>query len=42
MWLEEIVMGRVTNEALQQTRIPIIIIPTKKRGKPYTFISLEY
>jgi len=42
MWLEEIVMGRVTNEALQQTRIPIIIIPTKKQGKPYTFISLEY
>jgi nucleotide-binding universal stress UspA family protein len=42
MWLEEIVMGRVTNEALQQNRIPILIIPTKKHGKPYTFISLEY
>jgi len=42
MWLEEIVMGRVTNEVLQQNRIPILIIPTKKHGKPYTFISLEY
>ena len=42
IWLEEIVMGRVTNEALQQNRIPILIIPTKKHGKPYTFISLEY
>ena len=42
MWLEEIVMGRVTNEVLQQTRIPILIIPTKRRGKPYTFISLEH
>jgi len=42
MWLEEIVMGRVSNETLQQTRIPILIIPTKKSDKLYTYISLEY
>ncbi|MDD4972126.1 MAG: universal stress protein [Paludibacter sp.] len=42
MWLEEIVMGRITNEMLQQTRIPILIIPTNKSEKLYTYISLEY
>jgi len=41
IWLEEIVMGRVTKEELQQTRIPILIVPTKKHDKLYTFISLE-
>lgn len=41
-WLEEVVMGRVTNELLQQTKIPILIIPTKKSQKLYTYISLEH
>ena len=40
-WLEEIVMGRVTNEVLQQTTIPLLIIPTKKHNKSNTFISME-
>jgi len=40
-WLEEIVMGRVTNEVLQQTSIPILIIPTRKHDKRNTLISLE-
>ena len=40
-WLEEIVMGRVTNEVLQHTRIPILIIPTRKRNKENTIISME-
>ena len=41
-WLEEIVMGRVTNEILQQTKIPILILPTKKHEKLFTYISLEH
>jgi len=41
-WLEEIVIGRVTNELLQQTKIPILIVPTKKHEKLYTYISLEH
>jgi len=39
-WVEEIVMGRVTNKFLQQSRIPLLIIPTRKRDKSNTFISL--
>jgi nucleotide-binding universal stress UspA family protein len=40
-WLEEIVLGRVTNEVLQQITIPIMIIPTRKQNKRNTLISLE-
>ena len=40
-WLEEIVIGRVTNEDLQQTEIPILIIPTRTHNKTNTIISLE-
>lgn len=40
-WLEEIVMGRVTNEVLQHTDIPLLIIPTRKRNKINTLISLD-
>lgn len=40
MWLEEVVMGRVTNEVLQQTAIPLLIIPTRKPDKSNTIISL--
>lgn len=32
-WLENIVMGSVTREVLNQTTIPIFIIPTKKRDQ---------
>ncbi len=32
-WLEEIVMGRITNEFLLQTKIPILIIPTRNKIK---------
>lgn len=39
-WVEEIVMGRVTNKILQQSRIPLLIIPTSNRDKKNTFISL--
>jgi len=31
-WLENIVMGSVTAEVLQQSAIPLYIIPTKKRS----------
>jgi nucleotide-binding universal stress UspA family protein len=41
-WLEEIVMGRITNEELQLSKIPILIIPTKKHERLYTYISLEH
>ena len=41
IWLEEIVMGRITNEILQQTQIPILIIPKNKNEKLHTFISLQ-
>lgn len=41
-WLQEIIMGRITNEVLQQNKIPILIIPTRRRDKRYTFISLEH
>ena len=41
-WLEEIVMGRITNEELQLSKIPILIIPTKKQDRLYTYISLEH
>jgi nucleotide-binding universal stress UspA family protein len=30
-WLENIVMGSVTEEVLRHTTIPLFIIPTKKR-----------
>lgn len=40
-WLEEIVMGRVTDDDLQQTEIPILIIPIRKHDKINTVISLE-
>ena len=40
MWLEEVVMGRVTNEVLQQTAIPLLIIPTRKYDKSNTIITL--
>ena len=40
-WLEEIVMGRVTDDDLQQTEIPILIIPTRKKDEINTVISLE-
>jgi len=40
MWLEEVVMGRVTNEVLQQTTIPLLIIPTRKLDKSNTIITL--
>jgi len=30
-WLENIVMGSVTEEVLRQSEIPLLIIPTKKR-----------
>jgi len=41
-WLEEIVMGRITNDELQLSKIPILIIPTKKHERLYTYISLEH
>lgn len=31
-WLENIVMGSVTQEVLKETTIPLFIIPTKKQG----------
>ena len=31
-WLENVVMGSVTQEVLQHTTLPLYIIPTKKRG----------
>jgi nucleotide-binding universal stress UspA family protein len=40
-WLEEIVMGRVTNDVLQQTKIPILIVPTRRQKEKSTLISLE-
>jgi len=40
-WVEEIVMGRVTNKVLQQSKIPLLIIPIGKRDKTNTFIFLE-
>ena len=41
MAIDTIVMGRVTNEVLQQTRIPLLIIPTGEFDKMNTFISLD-
>jgi len=38
-WVEEIVQGRVTNRVLQQSKIPLLIIPTSKNDKTNTFIS---
>jgi len=40
-WMEEIVIGRVTDDDLQQTEIPILIVPTRKHDKTNTVISLE-
>lgn len=40
-WLEEIVLGRVTNKVLQQSKIPLLIVPTRKNDSSNTFISLE-
>jgi len=40
-WVEEIVLGRVTNKILQHSKIPLLIIPTSKRDKTNTFISLD-
>ena len=31
-WLENIIMGSVTEEVLRHTKIPLFIIPTKKHG----------
>ena len=31
-WLENIVMGSVTNDVLRQTSIPLFIVPMKKHG----------
>ena len=31
-WLENILVGSVTEEVLKQTRIPLFMIPTKKRS----------
>ncbi len=31
-WLENILVGSVTEEVLKQTRIPLFVIPTKKRS----------
>jgi len=41
IWLEEIIMGRVINENLQQSKIPILIIPIKKNNELNKFISLN-
>ncbi|MFZ4398937.1 MAG: universal stress protein [Bacteroidales bacterium] len=30
-WLEDILMGSVTKEVLRQTKIPLIIVPTKQK-----------
>jgi len=30
-WLENIVMGSVTEEVLRQSEIPLLIVPTRKR-----------
>jgi nucleotide-binding universal stress UspA family protein len=30
-WLEKIVMGSVTEKVLNQTSIPLFIVPTKKQ-----------
>ena len=30
-WLENIVMGSVTEEVLRKTTVPMFIVPTKKR-----------
>lgn len=40
-WLEEIILGRVTNKLLQQSKIPLLIVPTRKNDSSNTFISLE-
>lgn len=39
-WLEEMVMGKITHEALQQINIPLIIVPNGKQDKMNTLISL--
>jgi len=40
-WVEEIILGRITDENLQQTSIPILIVPTRKNDKKNTLISLD-
>jgi len=40
-WLDEIVLGRITNESLLQNSIPLMIIPIRKNNKKNTLISLE-
>ena len=40
-WMEEMVMGRITNKDLQQTSIPILVVPKRKNDKKNTLISLE-
>ena len=40
-WLDEIVIGRITNESLLQNSIPLMIIPIRKNNKKNTLISLE-
>lgn len=40
-WLEEMVMGRVTDDILQHTTVPFLIVPTRKYDKKSTVISLE-
>jgi nucleotide-binding universal stress UspA family protein len=39
-WLEEVILGRVTNKVLQQSKIPLLIVPTRKTDRNNTFISL--
>lgn len=41
-WLEEIVLGRVMNEMLQQISIPIMIIPTRRHDRRNTLIALDF
>jgi len=36
-WVEKIVMGSVTQNVLQNTHIPLYIIPTQKKHHPTTF-----
>lgn len=40
-WIEEIVLGRITNKILQKSNISLLIIPTRSQDKLNTYISLE-
>lgn len=41
IWLEELILGRVTDEVLQQTTVPILLVPTRKYDVKSTVISIE-